>query len=337
MTERGVILGFSGGMDSRTAAIRLRQDGYRVVALTIDTIGDSRMMQQAEHCAKEIGIEWMSYDARDLFRSEIIDYFCYEYCAGRTPAPCTRCNPRIKWRILEEVAEKMGFRYIATGHYFSITHRNDRYYVTAGADNIKDQSYYLWGLPQSTLARILTPMGDAIKSEIREQFDDKRESMGICFLRGKHYGDYIVEAGYLSSAGEVTDRSGNIVGRHRGIAHYTIGQKRGEGIPVGMCVTDIDGKSNRLIVGKKEDLYKHRLYVTECVIVDTCELLTANDITIKIRGIGLNPQLPVTIEPYDKGFKVTTNDAAWAPCKGQPLVFYRDKLVIGGGIVAEIE
>ena len=334
MEERSVILGFSGGMDSCTAAVRLLDMGYRVVALTIDTIGDSLMMQHAEQSAQKLGITWLAYDARSVFRRDIIDYFCTEYCNGRTPAPCTRCNTHIKWRILCEVADKLNIKHIATGHYFNVVQRDDRYYVAMGNDAVKDQSYYLWGLPQTTLARIITPMGDAIKREIREVFEDKRESMGICFLQGKPYAEYMMREGYTSAEGDVVDRDGKIVGSHTGIAHYTIGQKRGKGIPAERCIVAIDAEHNRLIVGRKEELYKHDIYVKDCVIVNHEELLTADDITIKIRGIGLNPQCPVAIEPYGDGYKITTRDAAWAPTTGQPLVFYRGKLVIGGGIVA---
>lgn len=333
--NEGVVLGFSGGMDSRTAAMRLMQKGYRVVALTIDTIGDSDMMLNAQNSASELGIEWMSYDARERFRCEIIDYFCTEYQRGRTPAPCTRCNPQIKWRILCSVADELGITKVATGHYFNVVQRNGFYYVAMGRDKIKDQSYYLWGLSQATLARIITPMGDAIKHEIKEGFTDKRESMGICFLRGKHYGEFLKEMGYTPIAGEVVDCNGKICGTHTGIANYTIGQKRGKGIPDGGYVTAIDAKHNRLIIGTKEDLYKHELQIEECVVVDREELLTANDITIKIRGFGVNPQLPVKVEANGNGYRVTTRDSMLAPANGQPLVFYRDNLVIGGGIVVE--
>lgn len=333
--SEGVVLGFSGGMDSRTAAIRLMEEGYRVVALTIDTIGDSQIMLNARNSASELGIEWMSYDARELFQREIIDYFCAEYQRGRTPAPCTRCNPRIKWQILCDVADELGIQKVATGHYFNVVQRNGRYYVAMGRDRIKDQSYYLWGLPQATLARIVTPMGDALKHEIREQFKDKRESMGICFLRGKHYGDFLKEMGYAPTAGEIVDCDGKVCGMHTGIANYTIGQKRGSGIPDGSYITAIDAQRNRLIIGNKEDLLKHELQIEECVVVNREELLTAADITIKIRGFGVNPQLPVRVEVNGSGYKVTTRDSMLAPANGQPLVFYRDNLVIGGGIVVE--
>ena len=180
-------------------------------------------------------------------------------------------------------------------------------------------------------------MGNAIKSIIKAEVSDKRESMGICFLKGCSYGEFLRLHTSSIRSGEVINMEGTVVGRHDGIALYTIGQKRGSGIPEGMRVVDIKAKDNTLIVGSNSDLYKSTLYIEQCVVVDEEELLTADDITIKIRGIGRNPLLPVTIQKSERGYIVTTNDKAWAPAKGQPLVFYRDNLVIGGGIVVDFE
>ena len=125
---KSVLLGFSGGIDSTMSARLLLEEGYRVVALTIDTTGDSAMLTKAERGAKELGVEWHAYDAKALFEREIIDYFCMEYASGRTPAPCTRCNTHIKWRILLEEANRHGISHIATGHYFRIEQHNGNYY-----------------------------------------------------------------------------------------------------------------------------------------------------------------------------------------------------------------
>ena len=315
----------------------LLEQGYRVVALTIDTTGDSALLTKAERGAKELGVEWHAYDAKDLFEREIIDYFCMEYASGRTPAPCTRCNTHIKWRILLEEANRLGIEHIATGHYFRVEQHNGHYYVAKGADNTKDQSYYLWGLSQEILARAITPMGTRIKSEVKESFRDKSESMGICFLEGKPYAVFLKHRGITSSEGDILNSCGELCGRHNGIIHYTIGQRRGEGIPEGKRVVEIEAKRNNIIVGEKLELYKSKLYITHCNIVDECELMTASDITIKIRGIGVNPELPVSVERHGEGYLITSPDRAFAPAKGQPLVLYRNNLVIGGGIVESFE
>lgn len=335
--QRSVLLGFSGGIDSCTAARELMAEGYRVVALTINTTNDTTMLQRARTMAEALGVEWIEYDARELFEREIIEYFLREYRLGRTPAPCTRCNALIKWHILKTEADRLGIDKIATGHYFNIEHHGGRYYVSKGADPSKDQSYYLWGLSQEVLCRAITPMGHRIKSEVKEHFEDKSESMGICFLDGCHYTDFIASRGTEMPEGDIVTTDGIARGRHNGIVRYTIGQRRGAGIPEGLRVIDIESETNRIIVGENTLLDKHRLYTEECNIVNREELLSATDITIKIRGIGRNPALPVHVEPHGSGYVVATQDAAWAPAKGQPLVFYRNNLVIGGGIVVGFE
>ncbi len=336
MRER-VLLGFSGGIDSTMSAQLLMEEGYRVVALTIDTVGDVAMLAKAERVAQELGVEWYAIDARAEFERDIIDYFCAEYSAGRTPAPCTRCNTHIKWRILLDEANRLGIKHIATGHYFRIEHHNGKYYVAKGLDPAKDQSYYLWGLSQEVLSLAITPMGSKIKSEVKEGFRDKSESMGICFLEGRPYAEFLKFRGVTTAEGDILNGCGEACGRHNGIIHYTIGQRRGEGIPEGKRVVDICAKRNNIIVGEKQDLYKHQLYITNCNIVDENELLTSQDITIKIRGIGINPELPVLVTRHGEGYLITTPDKAFAPAKGQPLVLYRNNLVIGGGIVESFE
>ena len=333
--KQSVLLGFSGGIDSCTSALRLMAEGYHVVALTIDTMGDEAMLHKARTKAEEIGAEWLMYDAREEFKREIIDYFCQEYAMGHTPAPCTRCNPLIKWRTLLNEANRLGIKRIATGHYFNIERRDERYYVTKGIDESKDQSYYLWGLSQEILSRAITPMGNAIKSDVKQAFKDKSESMGICFLNGLPYAEFLRNRGIDLPDGDIVTRNGEVYGRHNGIARYTIGQRRGVGIPEGMRVIGIDATHNHIIVGENELLFHNQLHIAHCNIVDEEELLTAKDITIKIRGIGRNPQLPVSVEATHGGYIVKTQDPAWAPAIGQPLVFYRNNWVIGGGIVVD--
>jgi tRNA-specific 2-thiouridylase len=176
-------------------------------------------------------------------------------------------------------------------------------------------------------------MGNAIKSDVKRSFKDKSESMGICFLQGLPYAEFLAKQGITMSEGEIVTESGEVCGKHNGIARYTIGQRRGAGIPEGMRVIGIDAAANHIIVGDNSRLYHNRLTVAECNIVNREELRTANDITIKIRGIGRNPERPVRIEECKGGYIVTTDDPAWAPALGQPIVFYRNNWVIGGGIV----
>lgn len=329
---RSVLLGFSGGIDSSAAVGVLQGSGYKVVALTLDTTGDEELVSQARRQAAQLSVQHYVKDVREGFSRKIIDYFTASYSQGRTPAPCTMCNPLIKWHHLVVEADRLGLDKVATGHYFKVEQYDGRYYVARAADARKDQSYYLWGLSQSVLQRVVTPMGDMIKSDINPTAARRKESMGICFLRGMAYGDFLAER--TPSAvreGEIVNLAGEVVGHHRGIAFYTIGQKRDV---EGGCVVGIDAARNRLIVGEKKDLYHAILEVKDCNVVCEEELLSAHDVSVVVRGFGRNPEgYAKRIEPIEGGYKVVLDDAAFAPAAGQPVVFYRGRRVIGGGIL----
>lgn len=334
MSKR-VVLGFSGGIDSMTA-VRLLQNEYEVEALTLNTTGDEAMLATAVERAQALGIGHHTLDVRAEFKESIIDYFTRSYMSGRTPAPCSVCNPLIKWRYLVAEADRLGIEYVATGHYFNIERYNNHLYVARADDARKDQSYYLWALSQDVLQRALTPMGHIIKEDIRQNFADRRESMGLCFLQGVTYREFITEHHPESACeGEVVDTDGQVVGRHDGVAFYTIGQKRGfECSKTGVAIVAIDSQRNRLVVGPNADLYHHTLEVGGCNIVDKEEFVTSDDVSIVIRGIGRNPEgFLRKIEPTERGYRLMLDDAAWAPAIGQPVVFYRQNRVIGGGFI----
>lgn len=337
MPQKSVVLGFSGGMDSVTSAIKLKSEGWRVVALTLDTVGDKAMTEKAQRVAKEIGVEHLTVDVREAFREKIINYFIDSYSSGHTPAPCTVCNAAIKWQWLISEADRLGIEHIATGHYFKVEERDGRYYVVRATDLSKDQSYYLWGLSQDTLRRVITPMGDVRKSEIRSNFADKRESMGLCFLQGMAYRDFLLEhCPQTARMGEVVDANGARVGTHSGVAFYTIGQKRGFDCSLErVAVVAIDAENNRLVVGEDSLLYKSTLEVSNYNIVNINEFINSKDISVMVRGIGRNPEGYIRkAEPVEGGFLVELEHPAWAPAIGQPVVFYRQNRVIGGGFLA---
>ncbi len=296
--------------------------------------GDEAMVETARLRAAEMGVDFAVVECREEFQRGVVDNFVGEYVAGRTPAPCTRCNPLIKWRFLAEYANKIGATKIATGHYFSIKKYNDRYYVARAKDARKDQSYYLWGLSQEMLSMALTPMSDRIKEEVKAQSAIKKESMGICFLRGRHYTELIAQSGYAIESGDIIDsQTQKVVGRHNGLAHYTVGQKRGEGIPAGSAVVGVDAQGNRLVVGEDAELYESRLVIGECNIVDEAELLSSSDITVMVRGFGRNPEGYARVErgATQDEYIIHLDTPAWACAGGQPVVLYREDRVIGGG------
>lgn len=336
-SDKSVVLGFSGGMDSITAARKLTAEGWRVVAVTLDTVGDALMLDKAQRVAAEMGIEHHIVDVREAFQRYIIDYFISEYKRGCTPAPCTVCNSTIKWRFLIEQADALGIEKVATGHYFRVEREGDKYFVARAADRTKDQSYYLWDLPQSVLSRVITPMSEMIKSNVRENFTDKRESMGICFLRGRSYREFLTQhAPEVLRGGDIVTTEGDVVGQHDGVAFYTIGQKRGMELSVGgLAVVDIDASRNIIIVGTPDKLYKHTLDITQCNIVDKKLFESAGDVSLIIRGIGRNPEgYIINKKPIAEGYRITLEHPAWAPAIGQPVVFYRQNRVLGGGFIS---
>lgn len=333
---KSVLLGFSGGVDSVASVGLLRQCGLSVTALTLNTTGDNNMLQVASAKAAELQVEHIVKDVRCEFQHRIVDYFLSSYATGRTPAPCTMCNPLIKWHYLISEADRLGIDAVATGHYFNVVKHDGRYYVARALDSRKDQSYYLWGLSQATLARIVTPMGQIIKQHINPMHSQSKESMGLCFLCGKSYGDFIRErCPSVVVAGDVITLDGEVVGRHEGVAFYTIGQKRGLDInTTGMRVVGINAKRNELIVGKERDLYHQTLEVGGCNLVCEDELLQSDDVSVVVRGFGRNPEgYAQHVERVGERYRVELEDPAWAPAIGQPVVFYRGDRVIGGGIL----
>lgn len=333
MGTKSVILGFSGGIDSSAAVSFLRNDGYDVVALTLDMTGDKTLLDKARRQADRLQVPLRIRSVRSCFEREVVDYFTGSYLRGRTPAPCTRCNSHIKWPFLAAEADAAGIPWLATGHYFRITNLDGKYYVTRAKDRRKDQSYYLWDLPQQILARTLTPMGDRIKQEVAAQCRDRSESMGVCFLHREPLREFLqCRVGELVS-GPIVDVVGRVLGQHDGIALYTIGQKRGLRLPVGYAVVGIDPDSNTLIVGENRLLFHSTLEVGQCRMVDPEELLAAKDLQVVIRGVGRNPAAGAVVTPTRSGLRVVLEDPAWAPAIGQPVVFYRGERVVGGGIL----
>lgn len=340
MCGRGesVVLGFSGGMDSVTAVTLLQQSFKRVVAVTLDTIGDEVMICRAAESAQRLGVEHIVLNVREEFSRQIINYFVDSYARGSTPAPCTVCNSTIKWHYLKRVADELGIENIATGHYFNVVEHNGYRYVSRAKDSAKDQSYYLWGLGQDVLRRVVTPMGHIIKQDIKQNFSDKSESMGICFLRGQNYRDFITRhRADVAVRGNVVNSEGAVVGLHDGVAFYTIGQKRGFELydsMSGKSIVGICAERNELCVGGESDLLKATLEIGQCNIVDYNELLSANDVSVVVRGIGRNPAGYIQFaERTDLGVRITLSDPAWALAVGQPIVFYRQDRVIGGGFL----
>nr|WP_306448343.1 tRNA 2-thiouridine(34) synthase MnmA [Odoribacter splanchnicus] len=339
-----VVVGMSGGVDSFVTALLLRRQGYEVIGVTLELWEKNDLSGVRDSCEK-LNIPFLCREGHELFRQQVVDPFVKAYRSGLTPSPCCICNRLVKWILLQQVADELGVEYIATGHYVRIVEQEGRFYIRKGFDPQKDQSYFLWGLPQALLRRALTPLGEYTKKQVKEwaarngyeQMARRRESMGICFLGGKDYrefiGHYAGDAGG-GKPGAILDRDGQVIGEHHGLLNYTIGQKRDMPLSKGqpLYVAGIDEKRNILIADIKSGLWTKTLTIGQTSLVWSDDL-QAEDITVKVRGIGLNPTGYVHLEKTGgERLIVHLSDPAWAIAPGQPVALYRGELLIGGGI-----
>jgi len=350
-----VVLGMSGGTDSSVTAMLLKDKGYEVIGVSLwfwnspNEQSDKNQLPgfivDAQNLAKSLSIEHHVIDARDEFKDVVIGQFLKEYLKGRTPSPCIHCNPRLKWRLLLDKADELGAHFIATGHYIQIIEEEKIYYIHKGNDPAKDQSYFLWNLNQEILSRTLTPLGSYTKQEVREmaakfghkQVATKKESMGICFLDGMDYRDFlkkeIVEIDEKIGKGKIVDTNGNELGWHEGYPYYTIGQKRGLELKEkkGLMVSRIDPENNTLVLEQREQLNKKGFKVSGYYLNDS-EDINHSEITTVVRGLGLNPDgySKLTILNQDE-LQIELEHAAWAIAPGQPVAFYISNKLIGGG------
>jgi tRNA-uridine 2-sulfurtransferase len=361
MSRKGkVLVAMSGGIDSTVAALMLNDQGYEVVGITmktwdyassgggkketgccnIDSFNDARM------AAVQHGFPHFILDIREEFGDFVIDNFVEEYMAGRTPNPCVMCNTHIKWRALLKRADALGCDFIATGHYANIhQHSNDRYYLSKGLDETKDQSYVLWGLQQDLLSRTILPLGTYRKTEIRQMALDygypelakKSESYEICFVPDNDYRGFLKRRidGLEEKVndGDFIDKSGKVLGKHRGYPFYTIGQRKGLDITFGkpVYVTDILPESNTVVLGDEEDLNQHEMLVTKLNWMKYDSITPGMEAITKIRYKDKGSLS--NLYPDSAGLRVTFYEDAKGIAPGQSAVFYEGNDVIGGGVI----
>ena len=356
--DKRVLVGMSGGIDSSAACIMLQEQGYEVVGVTMRTwdipshFSSSEQEQpdeivEAQAVAARLGIEHHVADVREEFRKVIVQYFIDEYMRGRTPNPCVMCNPLFKERILCEWADRTGCQWIATGHYCQIEKRNGHCYIVTGDDATKDQSYFLWKLPQEILERMLFPLGGMTKETVREYLAQKGfeakakggESMEICFI-DKDYRDFLREhcpdIDKRIGPGWFVDSKGLKLGQHKGFAYYTIGQRKGLGIALGepAYVLKINPEKNTVMLGNADQLKTEYMLVEPPVAPDIEELLTCLNLSVRIRYRSRPIPCQVLRLP-DNGYllvKFATEASAITP--GQSAVFYDGNRVLGGGFIA---
>ncbi len=361
MSKHGKILvAMSGGIDSTVAAMMLHDEGYEVVGITmktwdyessgvvngketgccsLDSLNDARMM------AVERGFPHLILDIRDEFNSFIVSNFVDEYMAGRTPNPCVLCNTHIKWDALLKRADMLDCEYIATGHYAQLRNENNRWIISKGKDEHKDQSYVLWGLSQKSLQRTKFPLGQYTKQEIRKialengltELVQKSESYEICFVPDNDYRAFLkrkVKNLRELEGGNFIDKNGKILGKHKGYPFYTIGQRKGLGIALGepAYVIAINPKENTVTLGKKEDLARQKMYVKNPNIIkyetlpENIEALTK----IRYKDKGTMAELKMIDENF---LEVNFMSNVYGVAPGQSAVFYEDSDLIGGGFI----
>lgn len=338
----------SGGTDSSVAALLLQDAGYDVTGVTFrfyEKDGSTEYLEDARALCAALGISHRVYDAREIFRKTIIDYFIGEYMDGHTPVPCTLCNNYLKWPLLRQLADEMGIYHFATGHYVRKTKEDGFWYIQAGADGDKDQSFFLWGLPQDILERMLLPMGDLTKIQVRQiatergflKVAQKKDSIGVCFCP-MDYRSFLrreLPDGSISP-GKFYDVSGAYIAKHEGYPFYTIGQRRGLGIDLNKAVfvKDIIPAENKVILGDLKSLEKQEFYLKDWNIINRTLLLNNKDVIVKIRYRKQANHCTVTLD-VDGALHVQLHEPLTAIAPGQAAAFYLEDKVLGGGIIVE--
>ena len=334
-----ILIGCSGGLDSTYVAGLLSED-HEVCGISLK-MNDHTDTDLARKSCEALGIPFVELDVRDDFDKYVVNNFVDEYRNARTPNPCVMCNRYVKIRALCDYAKENGFDRVATGHYCKIQKENGRYYVVRGADERKDQSYMLWQLSQDQLSMLITPLGDSIKDDVRESAYSRgllaaslKESQDICFIPDGDYISYIMKRTGGFPEGDFIDKNGNVLGRHKGIINYTVGQRKGLGIALGrpMFVVSINAKENTVTLAPSGEEYMDSFSVSGLVFQSqTEENGEFDDLYVKIRYAASPVPCKLKIINGTANVEFMTPQRAVTP--GQSAVFYRgDKVAFGGFI-----
>jgi len=357
MKER-VVVGMSGGVDSSVAAYLLKKQGYEVIGVTMklrsnedferdsgkDSCCSLSSVEDARRVCDKLDIPFYVMNFTEIFEEKVVNYFVNEYFRGRTPNPCIACNKYVKFDALLIKAKALEAKYVATGHYARVFYDSNinRYLIRKSATELKDQTYVLYNLTQEQLKHILMPLGDYTKDETRRiasELDldvaDKPDSQEICFIEDNDYGKFLRQKkGESIKPGYFLDTKGNVLGQHKGIVYYTIGQRKGLGISLGkpMYVVDIIPEKNQVILGEAEEVFKKELVAVNANFLPFDELKHPMRVKAKIRYSAPESDAWVIPEKSDR-FKLIFDKAQRAITPGQAVVLYQDDYLIGGGVI----
>ncbi len=354
--KKKVAIGLSGGVDSSVTAALLKKEGYEVSGLTmqiydknikIDVAGKSACygpnkkndLVSARTICESLNIPFYTVDLRKEFTEHVIEYFRREYLEGRTPNPCIVCNRILKFGFMLEKAKETGvdFDMFATGHYARIVEEGSRYLLKRPVDLSKDQTYFLYSLSQDQLSRIIFPLGGYNKTEVR----DLARSMGLHTSDKPESQDFISGGDYTPffkkdeiKEGDIVNKEGKVLGKHRGIIYYTVGQRKGLGIaaPNPLYVSEIDAENNRIIVSSQSEIMAGGLIAGDINLISTDKLDKPVRVNVKIRV--QHKAAPAELSDLDDGrMKVIFDEPQLAVTPGQSAVFYDGDVVLGGGII----
>lgn len=351
MTKK-VVVGLSGGVDSSVAAYLLKKQGYDVIGVTMhmwqpeEDNNEPSSIIDARKVAEMLEIPYYVCDFKEVFEEKVMNYFVEEYLQGHTPNPCTTCNRFVKWEALLARAKELGAEYIATGHYARIIQLpNGRYTIKTAATSTKDQTYALYNLTQEHLAHTLMPVGDYSKDEIRKIAEEagipvaqKKDSMEICFIPDNDYASFIEKkAGErVPGPGNFVTIDGTVIGTHKGITHYTIGQRKGLNLSMGhpVFVTKICPKTGEVIIGENKDVFSNTLICDRINYMGMDGLQEPREVMAKIRYAHKGDKCLLE-KINEEQIRCTFENPVRAITPGQAVVFYEQDYVLGGGTIIE--
>ncbi len=335
-----ILLGMSGGLDSTYAAVRLKEMGHTVEGAVL-RMHNYTEIEEAERAASAVDIPLRVIDCRERFTGCVVDRFAEEYLSGRTPNPCVVCNAAVKFKMLHEAAKSLGFDKIATGHYANIVKTDAGYAIKRGTDSKKDQSYVLWRVSSEILSDLIFPLADMEKSDIRQRarelslsVAEREESQEICFIPDNDYPSFIEKNYRKSEEGDFISTDGKLLGRHKGILHYTVGQRRGLGVAAGerMFITEIDPKKNTITLAKKGEGVKDSFSIRDLVFTGM-ENTREGTFLLQVKTRYLAPLCDVEVTFSQNSAIVRFLSEPRLVTPGQSAVFYMNDIVMFGGFI----